>query len=565
MKSAVETLTPTRVRLTVEVPFDELKPSVDAAYRKMAKQVRIQGFRPGKVPPRIIDQRIGRGAVIEEAVQAAIPRFYGDAVRDTEVSPLGHPEVDVTTFDDGVELVFTAEVDVRPKVELPAYDGLPVTVDDAEVDDDAVDEQLASLRDRFSTLTAVDRPTEHGDFVSIDLSATADGEPVPDGEATGLSYEVGSDSLLPGLDDALVGMTEGEARSFNSELVAGEYAGRTAQVAVTVRSVKVKQLPELDDEFAPTASEFDTLAELRADVRARLQRVRRMEQGVQARDNMLAALLAATEVPLPDSIVTTEREWRRRAFADQLKQAGISREDYLGTGGRTSDDLDAEIERSARSAVHAQLVLDAVADAEEVGIDDAELTNQIVRRAQRAGVPVDDYAQQLVRDGQLGSLMADIRRGKALVLVLQAATITDSSGRPVDLAALADDALGVVEAIGQDDDELDEVDILDSDDEELIVVEEDVVGADVADDADDTSESLVEAVLPGTDEDPAAGEPVVEAEVPGTEGSSRQPGDDGPDIGESTVEAVLPDTQDDPGAVDAVLEAELPGAGSAPA
>src|SRR5664280_1432945 len=209
-----------------------------AAYRKMAKQARIQGFRPGKVPPRIIDQRIGRGAVIEEAVQAAIPRFYGDAVRDTEVSPLGHPEVDVTTFDDGVELVFTAEVDVRPKVELPAYDGLPVTVDDAEVDDDAVDEQLASLRDRFSTLTAVDRPTEQGDFVSIDLSATVYGEPVPDGEATGLSYEVGSDSLLPGLDDALVGMTEGEARSFNSELVAGEYAGRTAQVAVTVRSVK---------------------------------------------------------------------------------------------------------------------------------------------------------------------------------------------------------------------------------------------------------------------------------------------------------------------------------------
>src|SRR5664280_235053 len=195
--------------------------------------------------------------------------------------------------------------------------------------------------------------------------------------------------------------------------------------------------------------------------------------------------------------------------------ACFSREDYLSTGGRTSDDLDAEIERSARSAVHAQLVLDAVADAEEVGIDDAELTNQIVRRAQRAGVPVDDYAQQLVRDGQLGSLMADIRRGKALVLVLQAATITDSSGRPVDLAALADDALGVVEAIGQDDDELDEVDILDSDDEELIVVEEDVVGADVADDADDTSESIVEAVLPGTDEDPAAGDPVVEAEVPG--------------------------------------------------
>lgn len=500
MKSAVETLTPTRVRLTVEVPFEELQPSVDAAYRKIAKQVRVQGFRPGKVPPRIIDQRFGRGPVIEEAVQEAIPRFYGDAVREAEVTPLSHPDVDVTTFDDGVQLIFTAEVDVRPTVELPAYDALRITVDDAEVADEAVEEQLASLQDRFSTLTVVDRPVEAGDFVSIDLTATVDGEAVPGGEATGLSYEVGSETMLPGLDDVLLGMAEGESRSFDSELAAGDYAGRTAAVTVTVRSVKVKQLPELTDDFAPTASEFDTLDELRADIRARLERVRRLEQGVQARDRVLEALLAATEVPLPESVVSTELEWRRNAFDQQLEQMGISRDDYLTTESRTSDDLDAEIERSAHEAVKAQLVLDAIADREQVGIDDADLTDQVVRRAQRAGVAVDDYAQTLVRTGQLGTLVADVRRAKALAQVLESATIIDASGRPVDLSALSESAADSVDVIGAE-------------------ADEDLADADV----------IVEAALPGTAADPDAaavasaeteqtdaGASVLEAEMPGT-------------------------------------------------
>lgn len=517
MKSAVETLTPTRVRLTVEVPFEELQPSVDAAYRKIAQQVRVQGFRPGKVPPRIIDQRFGRGPVIEEAVQEAIPRFYGDAVRDAEVTPLGHPDVDVTTFDDGVQLVFTAEVDVRPNVELPAYDALQVTVDDAEVDDAVVEEQVASLRDRFATLTAVERPVESGDFVSIDLTATVDGEAVPGGEATGLSYEVGSETMLPGLDEALLGMTEEESRSFDSELVAGDYAGRIAAVTVTVRSVKVKQLPELDDEFAPTASEFDTMDELRTDIRIRLERVRRLEQGVQARDRVLEALLAATDVPLPESIVSTELEWRRSTFEQQLEQMGISRDDYLTTEARTSADLDAEIEQSAHAAVKAQLVLDAIADREQVGIDDAELTDQVVRRAQRAGVPVDDYAQTLVRTGQLGALVADVRRGKALTQVLESATIVDGSGRSVDLAALSESTLGPVEAIGaeQGDDEL------------------------LDESPDGGEDAVVEAVVPGTAEDPDAGEVAPSVTAPEAAG-------------------------DVSGEAAAVLEAELPGTGPAP-
>jgi trigger factor len=436
LKSTVETLSPTRVRLAVEVPFDELKPSLDKAYASIAKQVRVPGFRPGKAPARIIDQRVGRAAVLDEAVQDALPKAYSEAVRDNDVRALGQPEIELTRFDDGESLAFTAEVDVRPEVTLPAYDGLAVDVDDAVVADDDIDEQVASMRERFAVLKATDRPVAAGDYVSIDLKATVDGEEVPGGATTGLSYEVGTESMMAGLDEALIGASAGDTREFTTELVAGEYVGRTADISVTVRSVKVKELPELDDEFASTASEFDTLEEFRADVRERIQRVKMLEQGGQARDKVLMALLDATDVPLPESAVRSEMEWRTHDIGHQLEGAGLDLDTYLESEGQSKEDFESEVRTNAETAVKTQLVLDAIADAEELGVSDAELTERVITQAQQYGVSPQEFAQQLTQGGNLPALVADVRRSKALATVLERAKVTDASGNDVDLEHL---------------------------------------------------------------------------------------------------------------------------------
>jgi len=451
LKSTVETLSPTRVRLAVEVPFDELKPSLDKAYASIAKQVRVPGFRPGKAPARIIDQRVGRAAVLDEAVQDAVPRAYTEAVRDNELRALGQPDIELTKLDDGESLAFTAEVDVRPEVTLPAYDGIAVSVDDTEVTDAEVDEQVGALRERFAVLKATDRPVADGDYVSIDLRATVDGEEVPGGTTTGLSYEVGTNSIMNGLDEALLGASAGDERQFSTELIAGDFAGRTADVAVTVRSVKEKELPELDDEFAQTASDFDTLEEFRADVRGRLERVKALEQGAQARDKVLEALLAATEVPLPESAVRGEVEWRQHDISHQLESAGLDLDSYLSAEERSREDFDTEVRANAETAVKSQLVLDAVADAEQLGVSDAELTEHVIAQAQRYGVSPQEFAQQLTQAGNLPAMVSDVRRSKALATVLERAAVTDASGRTVDLEALrrrppADAAEAEVEA-----------------------------------------------------------------------------------------------------------------------
>jgi len=384
-------------------------------------------------------------------VQDAVPRAYSAAVQENAVRVLGQPDIELTKLEDGDLLAFTAEVDVRPEVTLPSYDGIAVTVDDAEVTDEQVDEQVSALRDRFAVLKSADRPVADGDYVSIDLRATVDGEEVPGGSTTGLSYEVGGGSLMSGLDEALVGMSAGEERQFSTELVGGELAGQTADVAVTVRSVKEKELPELDDEFAQTASEFDTLDELRADVRERLTRVRALEQGAQARDKVLEALLAATEVPLPESAVNGEVEWRQHDIGHQLQGAGLDLDSYLSAEGRSREDFDGEVRRNSETAVKSQLVLDAVADAEQLGVSDAELTEHVIAQAQRYGMSPQEFAQQLTQGGNLPALVADVRRSKALASVLERAAVTDASGRPVDLSALrprpeADEAAAEEEA-----------------------------------------------------------------------------------------------------------------------
>jgi trigger factor len=450
VQSAVETLSPTRVRLTVEVPFAELKPELDKAYKTIGAQVKVQGFRPGKVPQRILDQRVGRGVVLEEAVQEALPRLYSEAVTESGVAPVGRPEVDVTKLDDGVELAFTAEVDVRPEFEIPAYDGLAVTVADAVVSDDDISTQVDELRERFAKLTPVERPAAEGDYVTLDLAATVDGKEVPGGTATGLSYQVGSGDLLDGLDEAVTGASAEEAKTFTTTLVAGDYEGQQAEVAVTVRAVNERELPAADDAWAETTG-FASFEELQADVRTRLDRVKKMEQGVEARDKVLEALLAAVEVPLPESVVEAEIEWRRESTTTQLQQAGLTLDQYLEDEGKGEEEFAEEVRESATTAVKAQLVLDAVADAEQLGVTDAELTDQVVRRAQRAGVSPDQYAQSLVQSGSLQALVAEVRRGKALATVMEGASITDASGQPVDLEALRDDL-----DPGMDDTQIDE-------------------------------------------------------------------------------------------------------------
>ena len=435
MKTDVEELSPTRVKLTIEVPFEELKPSLDQAYREVAKQVRVPGFRPGKVPPRVIDQRIGRGAVLEQAINEAVPQLYSKAVAEHEVVPLGQPDIEVTQLDDGKELAFTAEVDVRPQFELPALDTIAVTVENAEVSPDQVEEYLTGLRERFASLKNVERPAQAGDFVSIDLAASVDGEPVEDAQATGVSYEVGTDSMLDGLDDALAGMSAGESKTFTAELAGGKNVGMEADVQVTVNSVKVKELPGLDDEFAQSASEFDTVGELRAATREQLEGMRKSGQAGQARERALEAVLEQVEMPLPDRIVELEIDQRRQNLQAQLDRAGLTLKDYLESSGQTQAKLDADFDSDARRSVKAGFILDKLAADEELKVTGEQLSAYVSEQAYRMGVAPDRLAQQLSDNGQLPALAGDVLRSNALRLLAEKARIVDEAGRPVYVSA----------------------------------------------------------------------------------------------------------------------------------
>jgi trigger factor len=446
VKSTVETLSPTRVRLAVEVEFAELAPSLQKAYKEIGSQVNIPGFRKGKVPSTIIDQRVGRGAVLNEAVQDVIPSQFLAAVKEHEVKMLGRPDVEITEFADGKPLKFTAEVDVRPAIILPAFEDIHVTVDEVSVAEDDVDEQLNGLRERFSTLKTVQRATLRGDYVQVDLAATVDGEEVPGATATNISHEVGSGQLLPGLDEAIEGLSAGEATSFTTQLVAGEYADRDAEVSVTVRTVKEKQLPDLDDEFAVLASEFDTLEELREDLRTRLTRAKRVEQLYSARDKALQALVEAAEVPAPEGVVREEVEQRREAMTEQLEKIGASLEEYLAVEGKTAEEIDVELTEAATEGVRIQLVLDTLADAEQFQVSEDEFGTEIMQRAQRAGMPPQQYYDQLIRSGMAASIFSEVRRAKALALVLERVKITDTAGNPLSLAEMAGAGATAVDA-----------------------------------------------------------------------------------------------------------------------
>jgi len=442
VKTDVEELSPTRVRLHVEVPFDELKPSLDQAYREVGRQVRIPGFRPGHVPRQVLDQRIGRGAVLEQAINEAVPDLYAQAVREAQVVALGQPEVEITKLEDGAEIAFTAEVDIRPNFEIPEIENLRVVVDDADVSPDQVEEYLRALRERFGSLLSVDREVRDGDYVSIDLSAQVDGEEVADAQATGISYEVGSGTILDGLDSALIGLRADETGTFNSELAGGEHEGSVADVTVTVRSVKEKNLPDLDDDFAQSASEFNTVGELRSNTRKQMEAMRRSGQVGQARDRAIEALLDQIEMPLPETVVEHEIEHRHESLNEELERAGLTLEQYLESRDFAQADLEKEIADDVRRSVKARFILDKFADAEDLGVEQDEVAQYVTQLAYQQGVSPDALARQLTSSGQLGYVVTDLIRSKAADLLAHRVQVTDESGRKVDVGAPAQEGDG---------------------------------------------------------------------------------------------------------------------------
>lgn len=432
MKSTVEQLSPTRVRINVEVPFAELEPDFQRAYKELAKQVRLPGFRPGKAPAKLLEARIGREAMLDQIVNDALPSRYGQAVAESDVQPLGRPNIEVTKKEYGQDLQFTAEVDIRPKISPPDLSALTVSVDPIEIGEDDVDAELQSLRIRFGTLTAVDRPVAVGDVVSIDLSATVDGEDIPNAAAEGLSHEVGSGRLIAGLDDAVVGLSADESRVFTAKLAAGEHAGQEAQVTVTVRSVKERELPEPDDEFAQLASEFDSIDELRASLSDQVRQAKRAQQAEQIRNATIDALLEQVDVPLPESYVQAQFDSVLHSALSGLNHDEARFNELLVEQGSSRAAFDAEARTASEKDVKRQLLLDALADELQVQVGQDDLTERLVTTSRQYGIEPQQLFGYLQERNQLPTMFADVRRELAIRAAVEAATVTDSDGNTID-------------------------------------------------------------------------------------------------------------------------------------
>ena len=419
MKSTVEKLSPTRVKLSIDVEFSELKPHIEGAYKTLSEKINIPGFRKGKVPAAMIDQRVGRGAVLDEAINAALPTFYSQAAKENDVLVIGRPNVDITELKDNEKLSFTVEVDIRPEIALPDFAQIKIEVDDVLVTDSDLDKQIESLQIRFGTLTTVEKTVESGDFVSIDLLATDGGKEIDGGSANEISYEVGSASMIEGLDEALIGLKVGESKSFETALV-GMPESQKASVQVTLKAVKKRELPPLDDAFAKLASEFETLAELKADLSNRLKRVKELEQGAQARDLLVEKLTTTVEIPLPAEIIEAEVN------------------DHLEKEGRLADDKHrAEVNEEVKATITREFLLDSIVKAEAVSVNESELTEYLVRASSRYGMSPDQFIKEVSQAGQITTMVAEVARAKALAQVLGKVKIVDKSGKQVDIQALA--------------------------------------------------------------------------------------------------------------------------------
>jgi len=428
VKSTVETLSPTRVKLSVEVAFEELSPYIAEAFTKLASQINVPGFRKGKVPAAMVEQRVGRAAVLDEAINSALPEFYGQAAREKELLVIGRPVVDIKEFKDNEKLEFTVEVSIRPEVTLPDFSKITITVDNADVTDEALNEQIDELRARFGTLHTVERATKNGDFVTVDLTARINGEEVDGGKANDISYEVGSNRMIDGLDEALVGMSAGDTKTFTTQLV-GQQEGENGDVFIALKVVKERELPPVDDAFAKLASEFDTIEELKKDFTERLLRLKKLEQGAQARDLLVEKLLADLTIEVPDDLVLEEVN------------------SHLEGEGRLEDAVHrAEVDKEVRDGIKSEFLLDSIVKTEDVQITEIELTDYLVRMSQRYGMGPEQFAQELQKAGQITQVIAEVTRAKALASVLGRISVVDKSGAKIELEELRTPQAAAAEA-----------------------------------------------------------------------------------------------------------------------
>jgi trigger factor len=422
LKTVVERLTPTRVKLTIEVNPEDFKPSLDHAYEHIAETVNIPGFRKGKIPAAILDQRVGRGAILAHAINDGLDSIYRKAIEQEKLRPLGQPSADVKSTPDektfAGDLVVEIEVEVRPEIKLPEFKGLKVTVDTIKVEKFEVEAELDRLRSRFGTLITVERPAKKGDFTSIDLTASVDGVQID--QAQNISYEIGSDSLLDGIDDALDTLTAGETTTFKSKLVGGDKAGQEAEITVTLNAVKERELPAIDDAWAQMASEFDTVKELRSSIEDQIKRSKSYTQGLQARELLTEQLLTLVDVPV----------------SEELINADVER--HLESEGKASDDPHrAEVIVESTKSFQVQMLLDAIAEAEQVKVNENELLQYLIQASQSYGMEPNEFVKVVDEQGQIPSFVAEVARRKALSVVLEAAVVTDSDGKKVDLAEFA--------------------------------------------------------------------------------------------------------------------------------
>ena len=432
MKSSVDQLNDTRVKVTVEVPFSELGPELDKAYQALAQQINIPGFRRGKAPRQLIDARVGRGPVLEQVVNDMLPTRYGQAIEELDIKALGQPNIDITKLEDGDVIEFVAEVDVRPEFDLPDFSEISVEVPALGSTEERIDHELEHLRERFGSLKTVDREAGDEDFITLNLSATVDGEEIEDAKVEDMSYRVGSGDLIEGLDEAVKGLKADESATFTSKLVFGEYADKDAEVTVTVTAVKERELPELDDDFAQMASEFDTVEELRADLASGAEESAKAEQAASIREEVLKVALEKTQFPLPASVVDEQVNAQVQQLMGQLGGDEALFEKLLEAQGTSREEFNEQTRTSAEEAVRTQLFLDVLAEKEEPEVTQDELNDHIVFTARRYGVEPQQFLMQLQQSGQLLNLVSDVRRGKALANAICSVTVKDSDGNDVD-------------------------------------------------------------------------------------------------------------------------------------
>jgi len=419
VKSSVEKISPTRIKLSIDVEISELKPYIDSAYKTISERLNIPGFRKGHIPPAMVDQRVGRAGVIDEAITASLSPLYSQAIKDNEIHVIGRPTVEITSVKEDEGFSFTSEVDVRPELTLPNFSEITLTVDDVEATEEEINIQIEQLRTHFGTLTTIEKKIESGDFVAINLLAKINGEEIEGGTANDISYEVGTNQMVDGMDEAIIGLSAGEKTTFDTQLV-GQKDDEKGTVTVEINAVKKRDLPELNEDFAKLASEFETLAELRADISQRVLKMKKVNQGTQARDLLVEKLTKDIQIPLPQNVID-----------DEVNA-------HLEGEGRLEDDKHrAEVTEEVTTSLTREILFDNIIQAEQVSVNENELTEYLFRASQRYGMTPEQFIKEVTDANQVTTMVAEVARAKALAGVLARVKVVTTSGKPVDLEDLA--------------------------------------------------------------------------------------------------------------------------------